>query len=66
MIKAENKDAEHFLALLEQRVAELQEISRYPKKNPDGINFDDYSKFRDMMAECSLFGHHRAPNRPAK
>ena len=55
MLKVENKDAERFLALLEQRVAELQEISHYPKNNPDEINFDDYSKFREMMAECLSF-----------
>lgn len=55
MVKVENKDAEHFLALLEQRVAELMDISHYPKNNPDEINFDDYSKFREMMAECLSF-----------
>ena len=55
MVKVENKDAQHFLALLEQRVTELQEISNYPKDNPDEINFDDYSKFREMMAECLSF-----------
>ena len=55
MVKVENKDAERFLALLEQRVTELLEISHYPKNNPDGINFDDYSQFREMMAECLSF-----------
>ena len=55
MVKFENKDAEHFLALLEQRVTELCEISHKPKNHPDGINFDDYSKFREMMAECLSF-----------
>ena len=55
MVKVENKDAERFLALLEQRVTELLEISHYPKNNPNGINFDDYSKFREMMAECLSF-----------
>ena len=55
MVKAENRDAEQFLALLEQRVSELLKVSHFPQNNPDKINFDDYTKFREMMAECLSF-----------
>jgi len=55
MVKKKEHNAEHFLALLEQRVQDLLAVSRLPEESANEINFDDYSKFRDMMAECLSF-----------
>ena len=54
---AENieKDAETFLQLLSERVADLAVLSEIPKQIKENINFEDYQEFRNMMGECLSF-----------
>ncbi|MBT7956515.1 MAG: hypothetical protein HN731_15085 [Rhodospirillaceae bacterium] len=49
------KDAETFLQLLSERVAELAVLSEVPKQIKESINFEDYQEFRNMMGECLSF-----------
>jgi len=49
------KDAETFLQLLSERVAELAVLSEVPKHIKESINFEDYQEFRNMMGECMSF-----------
>ena len=53
-----DQDAKKFLILLQERVAELLTLSMAPKNRPDGNNFEDYQKFRNMMGECLYLPDH--------
>ncbi len=55
MAEFEEKDAETFLQLLSERVAELAALSEIPKQQKENINFEDYQEFRNMMGECLSF-----------
>lgn len=55
MNEISDTDAKKFLEVLQDRIADLLELSQAPKKRPDIINFEDYQKFREMMAECLSF-----------
>ena len=50
-----DKDAETFLQLLSERIAELAVLSEAPKHLKESINFEDYQEFREMMGECLSF-----------